>query len=285
VDVVLVEERERVGGRMRAETAAVSAFGLTAPGPRMAEVLAARVARDPRITLLRGAALGWYEDGVLPVTGPDALHELTPTVVVEATGSHEVPVPFAGNDRPGVLLAGAVRWLFHVERVRPGRRCVVVVCDDRGVEHALELDRLGLAVAAVVDRRDHDEVGAEHLRVLAARGIPHFAGARPVRSHGRRRVRGLTVLTGSGRLRLACDTVSVAGPLRPSEGLSLQRRYQGDNRLEAGAAGPGPGQAPVFLRAGGSAGRTGVQAAFDDGLEAGRSAATAVRNVPPLRPA
>jgi sarcosine oxidase subunit alpha len=287
VDVALVEQQDRVGGRMRAETAPVSAFGRTAPGSGMAEVLAARVARDPRITLLHGAALGWYEDGVLPVAGSDALYELTPSVVVEATGSHEVPVRFAGNDRPGVLLAGAVRWLFHVERVRPGSRFVVVACDDRGVEHAIELHRLGVEVGAVVDRRTGDEVGGERLQALADRGIAHLAGAHPVRSHGRRRVRGLTVLASDGRrLRLPCDTVSVAGPLRASEGLSLQRRYQGDNRLGAETDDQDPsGQAPVVLRAGGSAGRTSVQAAFDDGLEAGRTAATSVRDVPPHRPA
>jgi sarcosine oxidase subunit alpha len=286
-DVVLVEEQEHLGGQLRAETATVSALGLTAPGPRMAEVLAERVARDPGITLLRGAALGWYEDGVLPVAARDALHELTPAVVVEATGSHEAPVRFAGNDRPGVMLAGAVRRLLHVDRVRPGRRCVVVACDDRGVEHAIELHRLGVEVAALVDRRSGEEVGAERLRALAGRGIEHLAGAHPVRTHGRRRVRGLTVLAGDGRrVRLSCDMVSVAGPLRPNEGLSLQRRYQGDNRLSADTAHQDLSvQAPVLLRVGGSAGRTRVQDAVDDGFDAGRTAATAVGNVPPFRPA
>jgi sarcosine oxidase subunit alpha len=286
-DVVLVEEQERLGGRLRAETATVSALGLTAPGPRLAEVLTERVARDPGITLLRGSALGWYEDGVLPVAGRDALHELVPHVVVEATGSYEAPALFAGNDRPGVLLAGAISRLFHVERVRPGRRYVVVACDDRGIEHAIELHHLGVEVVAVVDQRGADEAGTERLRALAGRGIEHLAGARPVRSHGRRRVRGLTVRTGDGRrLRLRCDTVSVAGPLRPSEGLSLQRRYQGENRLSAETPGQDlSARAPVLLRVGGSAGRTRVQDAVDDGFDAGRTAATAVGNVAPFRPA
>ncbi|MBM3526366.1 MAG: FAD-dependent oxidoreductase, partial [Alphaproteobacteria bacterium] len=45
--------------------------------------------------------------------------------VVIATGAFERPIPFADNDRPGVMLASAARDYVNRYAVRPGRRAVV----------------------------------------------------------------------------------------------------------------------------------------------------------------
>ncbi len=45
---------------------------------------------------------------------------------VLASGAIERPLVFGGNDRPGVMLAGAVRSYVNRFGVVPGRHCVVV---------------------------------------------------------------------------------------------------------------------------------------------------------------
>ncbi|MFL5178790.1 MAG: 2Fe-2S iron-sulfur cluster-binding protein, partial [Microvirga sp.] len=49
---------------------------------------------------------------------------------VVAAGAIERPMVFAGNDRPGVMLAGAVRTYLHRFAVAPGRRAVVYTSGD-----------------------------------------------------------------------------------------------------------------------------------------------------------
>ncbi len=52
--------------------------------------------------------------------------------VVLATGAIERPLVFAGNDRPGVMLATAARAYVHQYAVRPGSRAVVFANNDAG---------------------------------------------------------------------------------------------------------------------------------------------------------
>ena len=84
---------------------------------------------DGVTVLPRTTALGVYHDGYV------VAHERTPTLerlwhvraarVVLATGAHERFVAFAGNDRPGVMLASAAA--AYVERfgVLPGDRAAI----------------------------------------------------------------------------------------------------------------------------------------------------------------
>ena len=63
--------------------------------------------------------------------------------VVLATGAIERPLVFPGNDRPGIMLAGAARTWLNRYGVLPGTRAVVVTACDAAYEAALELQRGG----------------------------------------------------------------------------------------------------------------------------------------------
>ena len=82
-----------------------------------------------------------------PRTGIVQVH---PRRVVAATGGVEVHPVFPGNDLPGVMLGRAAAGL--VERgVMPGRRAVVVVGHDEGIEHLRSLqDAAAFGSPAVV---------------------------------------------------------------------------------------------------------------------------------------
>jgi sarcosine oxidase subunit alpha len=55
--------------------------------------------------------------------------------VILATGAHERPLVFANNDRPGIMLAGAVSTYINRYAVLPGRRAVLFTNND----HAYKL--------------------------------------------------------------------------------------------------------------------------------------------------
>ncbi len=142
--------------------------------------------------------------------------------VVLATGAIERPLVFANNDRPGVMLAGAVRHYANRFGVAPGKSVVVFTNNDDAYRTALDLADAGVAVGAVVDARP-DPTG-ELTEKTVARGIEVIKGAAVVRAIGGKRLRAVDVMTldgsaeavtGSAR-RIPCDVVAVSGGWNPA---------------------------------------------------------------------
>ncbi|MDB5665566.1 2Fe-2S iron-sulfur cluster-binding protein, partial [Cypionkella sp.] len=73
--------------------------------------------------------------------------------IITATGAIERPLSFAGNDIPGVMLAGSVRDYVVNYAVSPGDRTVVVTNNDDAYRTAIALKQAGLAVPCIVDAR------------------------------------------------------------------------------------------------------------------------------------
>ena len=61
---------------------------------------------------------------------------------------------FANNDRPGVMLAGAVRAYVNRFGVAPGQRVAVLTNNDDGWRTASDLRAKGIEIAAVIDTPD-----------------------------------------------------------------------------------------------------------------------------------
>src|SRR5690606_12465332 len=64
--------------------------------------------------------------------------------IVMATGAIERPLAFANNDRPGVMLASAVRDYLANWAVSPGDRTVLVTTNDDAYRTAIALRDEGL---------------------------------------------------------------------------------------------------------------------------------------------
>jgi sarcosine oxidase subunit alpha len=141
--------------------------------------------------------------------------------VILATGAFERPVLFADNDRPGIMLANAVRTYIERFAVLPGRNAVVVADDGSAMATVRSLIDAGATISAVVDR------GAclpqQNIAELAALGIDRVAGSRIVRTDGRRQVASVTLQDRTGRRRrIACDLVAMAGGWTPNVHLFAQ---------------------------------------------------------------
>ena len=93
------------------------------------------------VTVLpRTTAIGVYDDGYVVAhersTTLERLWHVRAARVVLATGAHERFVAFAGNDRPGVMLASSAAAYVDRFGVLPGDRVAIFTTNDAGLESA-----------------------------------------------------------------------------------------------------------------------------------------------------
>ena len=137
--------------------------------------------------------------------------------VVTATGAIERPLSFAGNDLPGVLLAGAVRDYAVNYGVSIGDRTVVVTNNDDAYRTAIRLAEAGLDVPAIIDARPTADGPLPQLarelgiRVMTGKGISKVKGGK--------RVTGVAVCSQAGEgaelEEIACECVAMSGGWSP----------------------------------------------------------------------
>lgn len=199
----------------------------------------------PEVRILhRSTAFGYYDGNYVLVAerrtdhlGPHVpahlpsqrLWHVRARRVVLATGAHERPLVFADNDRPGVLLASAVRTYVNRYAALPGRSAVVFTTNDSAYATALDLAAAGAHVAALVDTRPQPP--ADLLAAAAAAGVPVLAGSVVCGTSGAERLTGVTVsaLGGDGSLtgalrEVGCDLLAVSGGWSPLVHLASQAR-------------------------------------------------------------
>ena len=224
--VILADEGERMGGALLHETARVD--GRDAPAFAAATV-AGLVATEGVTLLPRTTVYGHY-DGLfaavervadhLPEPGhaPRQRHWLIrPRRTILATGAIERPLVFAGNDRPGVMLADAMRAYANRYGTAPGRRVAILTTNDGAYRAARDLHAAGVRIAAIVDLRDAVPEAAR--AVAEETGASLRLGVGVAAAHGRHRLTGITLTDGR---RVDCDTLGVSGGWIPSIHLTAQ---------------------------------------------------------------
>ncbi|WP_439813795.1 2Fe-2S iron-sulfur cluster-binding protein [Zavarzinia sp. CC-PAN008] len=240
-------EAARAGGRvvLMDEQAALGGHRLGID-PQVGD-LAAELAAQPDVTILtRTTATGLYDgnyvlglekrtDHLAPGTAARAgarqrLWHVRAGRVILATGAHERPLVFGDNDRPGVMLASAVRTYLHRYGVAPGGRAVVATNNDSAYATAFDLAQHGVTVAAIVDCRRHAPDAM--LSQARAHGITVLQGSVVSGVKGRGRVQGakvheLTLEGGDvlgGPQVIDCDLIAVSGGFSPVVHLWCHRK-------------------------------------------------------------
>jgi sarcosine oxidase, subunit alpha len=236
--VILCDETAEFGGSLLADTSA-QIDGQSALAWVQQAILA--LSKNERVTLLsRTTAFGYFPHNLiglsqrlsdhlaqLPRGQPrERLWQVRARTVVLATGAIERPLVFPGNDRPGILLAGAAHTYLNRYGVRVGSRAVIVTSGDDAYQTGLDLQAAGVEVAAIADLR---AAPAGALPEAARRaGIRMIAGATVLGTDGDLRVAAIT-LAGSGAgtapaQRISCDVVLMSGGYTPSVHLFSQSR-------------------------------------------------------------
>ncbi len=185
-----------------------------APGPTRdrIRVLEAGVRALPAVTVLeRHTAIGMYDGPMVALAGDDELVQVHPRRVVVAVGAVEFHGVFKGNDVPGVWQGRGAARLAGVHRLLPGARAVAAISGEEGAQHVRTLMAAGVDIAAVVAASDQGG--------LVPDGVRFIADGRIVRTHGGESVRAVTVDTGAGRERFACEALVLSLGFAPRDDL------------------------------------------------------------------
>ncbi|AIA74841.1 sarcosine oxidase subunit alpha [Halomonas campaniensis] len=149
------------------------------------------------------------------------MHRVRAGQVILATGAHERPLVYAGNDVPGNLLASAVSTYIRRYGVVPGRQLVLSTSNDDGYRAALDWKEAGCEVVAVVDAREAP--AGDWVDAARAQGIKIITGSAVIEAKGSNRVTAARVAKidiGAYRVsgpvqELACDTIASSGGYSP----------------------------------------------------------------------
>ena len=259
--VILADERGMPGGSL------LDAADARWAGERTTEL----EAMDNVRVLTRTTVVGHYDhnfsialERVTDHLGPGApahlprqrLWRIRSGRTVLATGALERPLVLANNDRPGVMLAGAVRAYVNRFAVLPGRRAVIATDNDGAYGAALDLHRHGVEIAAIVDLRP-DEESRQRMEAREA-GLDTLVGHAVVDTGGRRRVRTAHVarLDADGSLAgpvsaLPCDLIAMSGGWSPA--VHLFSQSGGKLRYDEAIRGFLPDSSPEAVRCVGAA--------------------------------
>ena len=160
--VILADEDFRLGGRLLAESAP-----LDRPATEWIAEVEAEFASLPNLRVMRRTTVwGAFDHGIygavervsdhLPTPGKrvrQSLWRITAKRAILAAGATERHIPFANNDRPGVMMAGAMRAYANRWAVSPAKRVAIFTNNDDGHRTAGDLAAKGVEIAAVVDSR------------------------------------------------------------------------------------------------------------------------------------
>ncbi|MEI7600212.1 MAG: sarcosine oxidase subunit alpha family protein [Aestuariivirga sp.] len=197
------------------------------------------------------------------------LTQLRAKTIVMATGAIERPLVFSNNDRPGVMLASALRSYANRFAVAPDKRAVIVANNDTAYQAALDLADAGVAVT-VADHRA--AVSADILSRAGAKGIAIFPGSGIFDVEGSKGVKRVK-LGGAHAVTIECDVVGMAGGWSPVVHVSSHGGIK--PKYDEAVAGFVPGGfAPTHFGAGAMMGTFGLSAAVAEGANAGASAAS-----------
>ncbi|WP_423183806.1 FAD-dependent oxidoreductase [Arthrobacter sp. NyZ413] len=297
--VILIDDQPELGGSLlsgsTAPELAESIEGKTAL-EWIADVEAELVSAAECTVLNRTTAFGSYDSNYVIAAQNRTDHLSSPAApgvsrqriwhirakqVVLAPGAHERPLVFENNDRPGIMLASAVRSYLNRYAVVAGKRVVIGTTNDSAYLLATDLQAAGVKVAAVVDARPTISAKAAQaaesgIRVLVGSAVADTSGAG---EDGR--IDGVTIRSidndgevTSGVERLDCDLLAISGGWSPVVHLHSQR--QGKLRWDDELAGFVPSSVVKDQQVVGS-GRGSYELAdcLAEGISAGAAAAIA----------
>ncbi|MCZ4094043.1 sarcosine oxidase subunit alpha family protein [Sinorhizobium psoraleae] len=225
--VILVDEGSMPGGSLLFDTAIID--GKTASD--FAGRATAELQSMPNVRLMtRTTAFGWYDGNVFGAVERVQKHVRDPAshVPVErlwrivakqallATGAEERPLIFGGNDRPGVMMASAMRAYLNRYGVAPGMATAIFTSNDSGYLLARDLESAGVEVTAIVDSRP---TAAPSYRGKARL----IANAVVSRTKGSKSVSAIEVLRDGRSETIAVDALAMAGGFSPIIHLACHR--------------------------------------------------------------
>lgn len=216
-DIILADEDMRLGGRINTETLDIDGR----PARQWADDILAELRGMENVRIMtRTAITGAYDQGTYSAIERVSLHKSNPgnlprecywRIVTKrtilATGALERPIAFSNNDRPGVMMAGAVRAYVNRWNVAPGRAVTVFGNNDGAHKTVADLQAAGVHVAALIDSRADAKCDLD---------VPFFAGAVVCDTTGRKGLETISIAIDSKVEKIQTDCLAVSGGWNPS---------------------------------------------------------------------
>ena len=285
-DVVLADEGAAMGGRLLSETELVDG----GPAHEWAAQALAELAGLPNVRLMpRTTVTGAYDGGIYGAVERVGLHR-PPTEdlpfetfwrimcrrAILCAGALERPIAFADNDRPGIIMASAVRTYLNRYGVSPGKRVALFCNNDDAHRTAADLAAAGVEVAALVDSRADAQTGGD---------FPVYRGAVVDGTSGRLGLTHIRIRQPDGsRVTVQADCLAISGGWNPTLHLTCHMggRPQWNDAIHAYV--PVPEMVPGLDVAGAAAGVFGTRGAIKSGQFRAKTALEALAmKAPSLR--
>ncbi|MEM9715117.1 MAG: 2Fe-2S iron-sulfur cluster-binding protein, partial [Pseudomonadota bacterium] len=262
--VILAEDDFVMGGRLNADRPEVDGMD----GADWAVQAVAELEEMPNVTLMsRTTVFGVYDGGVYGAVEKQTDHwvgsaakprqilwRITAKRAILAAGATERSIAFGNNDRPGVMLSGAVRTYVNRFGVSPGQKAAVLTNNDTGWATARDLVANGVEVAAVIDTRS--DAPLESID-----GAALIAGQAVADTKGRKGIKEITLTNGQT---IDVDLLAVAGGWSPNVHLTCHHRGKPVWREDIAAF--IPNNSPIGLTpVGATAGTYGTSACLKEG--------------------
>ncbi len=259
--VVLADERAELGGSALWERNHIG--GLSAADWAARTIVELKAFPNVRL-LPRSTVFGFYDHNLVAIAERVTDHmadspaglprqrliHLRTRRVVMATGSIERPLVFANNDKPGVMLASAVRCYINQFAVLPGRRVAIFANNDDAYRSAFDAQHAGAEAVTIIDSRSSVDPGL--IRQAREAGITHHSNACIAAVHGKA-VESIDIVRRDGaRLgRITCDLLGSSGGWSPT--VHLYSQSGGKLRFDEAITGFVPHTARAAVSAAGAA--------------------------------
>ena len=277
--VALVEQDFLLGGSLLAAPA-------DGPEDTLRRSLESEVASLPNVLIFRRTTVVGVYDGLTavlverrdyarpePARGEarEIVITLRARAIIHAEGAIERPLIFGDNDRPGVMLASAVRTYLNRYALVLGRRVLIATNNDSAWATAIDLAAAGAHVTLADERPTGNISLVDEARRV---GIDVRLATHLVRARGRRAVQGAELRAdGSTTTQwVDCELIGMSGGWSPTVHLTSHTGVR--PVYDSGIGGMVPGPWSVGFTGAGAV--TGNGDVLIDGHEAGANAARGV---------
>ena len=217
LDVILVDENPKLGGRLLFENTIIDGNHCS---DWIQSCLGELKSLENVRLLSRATVFGIYDQGTFGVlerisrhipnpesdTVLDCFWRIVASSSILASGAIERHIAFGNNDRPGIMMASAVRGYLNHYGVAAGTSISIFGNNDDAFNTAYDLNSAGVEIAAYIDsRRDADIQG----------DFPIFRGAEVYDTGGRLGLEHICIRDDKGERKIQTDCLGVSGGWNP----------------------------------------------------------------------
>lgn len=268
--VILADEDFVMGGRLNAETIVIA----DQAGATWAKAAVAELSSMSNVRLLpRTTIIGAFDHGVYGAVERVADHLAQPMEnqprqtlwriyakrSLLCAGATERSIAFENNDRPGIMLASAMRAYANRWATAVAQRVAIFTNNDDGHRTAVDLRHKGVNIAAVIDTRD-DAPRSHDFEVLSGT---------VTNTRGRLGLNFVEVALNNGTTRiLECGALGVSGGWNPNVHMTCHQRGRPMWNADIAAFVPGADLPPGLTVAGAAMGAFSTHNALQTGRDA-----------------